>query len=590
MPQQQQPSMDSGRGASQGGSVKYAHSPYSFCASVEDAHLSLSSDCGVPRETAGLSIYMSPRSFSVSASAQEASVNHTVTSVQSEGGHHLSQPSTPLSRCSGMQEYSQPIRVGSAPNVHPRYRRRLQSPTAHGGSNASCSLTGFPTTPPSSLPPRSPFVPRDDGVSAFAASASAPIRVHSNKPYQITANGLRSSPQCGVALSCSFRGTAAEVDSGSQSPNPLYTTRETPPLPPPLPIGTAPPLYGLQTFSQHTSPTAANGSTTLCCAPIGLSMPLVMNSTMNSGGSGSRLGSPGDRGGSQSPSYADPRSNQSLSSALGASNGAPPPSFAVAMQQQHQSCSFPVSNYHSQVSSGAYQGSALFGGVHMSGGPAGVVPNANPSFTSESCVTATKSTSTGADETMSFSSKSSGSTSSIRDDLQLCPNDDVCALINDRKHQKKYVHTCRLYPCYHGHVTRHVKLFRHSPGQVSAPDGVSANMKVSSQALTSVNFSNISPEAPNAYRIYVSHGEKSYEIFGDWASVKVHTLKRYLHQVYHIAPSAQILSVLKTGKVMDDDINTVKGFGIEADSVVQLHSSIEGAASLRSLGISLEDL
>ncbi|KAG5481588.1 hypothetical protein LSCM1_05612 [Leishmania martiniquensis] len=585
----QQPSMDSGRGASQGGASKYAHSPYVFSTSIEDAHLSLSSDYAVRREAAGLSTYMSPQLLSVSTSTQDVSVHPALTSMQSEGGHQLSQPTTPLSRCSGAQEFSQPIRVVSAPNVHPRYRRRLQSPTAHGGSNASCTLTAFPNTPPSSLPPRSPFVPRDDSVSAFTVCESAPMRVHSSRPYQVMVNYGRSSPQCGVLLSASSRSTAAEVDSGSQSPNLLYTAHGTPPLP----MGSASPMYVSQTFTPHMSPTAANGPLMACGAPVGLSMPLKMSSAMNSGGSGGRLGSPGELGGSQSPSYADPRSNQSFSSTMGVSNGAPPPPFAAAMQkqQQQQGSSFSTGNYHSQVGSGcAYPGSALFGGTRMGGGPTELLQHASPHFASDMSDTFTRTMSTGADETMSFSSKSSSSTSGIRADLPLCPNDDACTLINDRKHQRKYVHTCRLHPCYHGHVARHAKLFRHSPGQVSAPDGVSANMKVSSQALASVNFSNISPEAPNAYRIYVSHGEKSYEIFGDWASVKVHTLKRYLHQVYHIAPRAQILSVATTGKVMDDDINNVKSFGIEEDSVVQLQSSIEDASSLRRLGISLEDL
>ncbi|CAC9478936.1 hypothetical_protein_-_conserved [Leishmania infantum] len=586
---QQQPSSNSWRGANRVGSVKYAHSPYAYRTNVDDARFSPLSDQGGRRESASLPVYLSPRSFSASASMHELPGSHVLQGTQNEGsGQQLSQPSTPLSRSSGGQEYSQPIQVGSAPNVHPRYRRRMQSPITYGGSNDSGSLSGFPNTPPSSLPPRSPFMPRDDSGSTFAGGESAPVRGH-NDPYQMNANGGCSSPQYRLQLSGSSRDAAVEVESRSQSPNPHYTAHGTPPPPPPLPVGTSVPQYGARTPSQHTSPTNANGTAASSYAPPGFSVPLKMASVSN-GGSGSYHGSLGGRGGTQSPSYGDPRASHSFPSTMSGGNGAPPLTFAAAMKQQQQSSSFQASSYHGPARGGAYLASTPFGGPGMSGGSTGVTHRAEGPHFSDSYDTNTKTVTTMADETMSFSSKSSSSASSIRDDLPLCPNDDACTLINDRKHQKKFAHTCRLLPCYHGHVARHAKLFRHSPGQVSLPEGVSANMKISSHALASVNFSTISPEAPNAYRIYVSHGNKSYEIFGDWASVKVHTFKRYLHQVYHIAPSAQVLSVVKTGKVMDDDINTVKGFGIEEDSVVQLHSNIEDATVSGRIGISLDDL
>lgn len=178
------------------------------------------------------------------------------------------------------------------------------------------------------------------------------------------------------------------------------------------------------------------------------------------------------------------------------------------------------------------------------------------------------------DDSGSVSSQTCSSMSSIRDNLPLCPKDHECTLVNNHKHQRQFVHTCRLFPCYHGHVKRHAKIFRHVEGQLAQQEGVHSN-RITSQALTSVNFSSISPEAPNAYRIYVSHGSKMYEIFGDWNSVKVHTFKRYLHQVYHIAPHAQILVLMKTKKIMDDDISSVKSYGVEVDSVVQLQLDTE---------------
>ncbi|CAJ1017808.1 Cytochrome b5-like Heme/Steroid binding domain containing protein, putative [Leishmania lindenbergi] len=527
------------------------------------------------------------QSFNRSASAQEAPANPVLKSVQNESaGQQLSQPSTPLSPSSGGQEYSQPIQVGSAPNVHPRYRRRINSPITQCGSNDSGSRSGFPNTPPSSLPPRFPFAPREDDTSAFARVESAPVQGH------------YSPPQYGMPLSGSFRSAAVEVDRRSQSPNPYYTAQGTPPplppLPPHVPTGIPGSLYGAQTPSRCASPTIVNGAAISSYAPASFSVPLTMVPVMNSGGSESYHGSLGGRGGLQSPGYVDPRSNHCFSSVMGCSNSAHPQSFVPAKnQKKHQSGPFPVRKYPNKSSSSGSSNrvaSPPLGGAFMSGGPAGVTHRAEAPLFSGSYDTTTKTLSTMADETMSFSSKSSSSLSSIRDDLPLCPSDEECTLINDRKHQKKYAHKCRLHPCYHAHVVRHAKLFRHSPGQVLLPEGLSANMKISTHALASVNFSAISPEAPNAYRIYVSHGEKSYEIFGDWASVKVHTLKRYLHQVYHIAPTAQILSVLKTGNAMDDDISTVKAFGIEEDSVIQLHSNIEGSTDFGRIGISLADL
>ncbi|GET87688.1 hypothetical protein, conserved [Leishmania tarentolae] len=587
MQQQQQPSSNSWRGSSRVGGVKYAHSPYSFRANVDDVPLSSLSDQGGRQESANLSVYLSPRSFSAGTSMHELPSGHALKVIQNEGsGLQLSQPSTPLSRSSGVQEYSQPIQVGSAPNVHPRYRRRFQSPITNVGSIDSGSFSGFPTTPPSSLPPRSPFIPRDESMTTFAGGESAPARVH-NDPYQMSVNVCCTSPHYRMQLLGSSRDAAADVESRPQSPNPHYAAHGTPS--PPLPFNASALQYA-RTSSQHTSPTNAKGAETSSYAPAGFPVPLTMMS-VNSVGSGGYHGAHGGRGGSQSPSYVDARVSRSFPSMMSGSKGASPQTPAVAVKtNNHQSGSFPTGNYHSSARSGTFLASTPFGGSVMSGGPGGVTQRAEAPFCSDSYDTKSKTISTMADETMSFSSKSSSSASSVRDDLPLCPNDDACTLINDRKHQKKFAHTCRLLPCYHGHVARHAKLFRHSPGQVSLPEGVSANMKISSHALASVNFSTISPEAPNAYRIYVSHGNKSYEIFGDWATVKVHTFKRYLHQVYHIDPSAQVLSVVKTGKIMDDDINTVKGFGIEADSVVQLHSNMEDTILSGRIGISLDDL
>ncbi|AAZ11375.1 uncharacterized protein TEOVI_000011400 [Trypanosoma equiperdum] len=188
------------------------------------------------------------------------------------------------------------------------------------------------------------------------------------------------------------------------------------------------------------------------------------------------------------------------------------------------------------------------------------------------------------------STVSGGSGSSIREDLPLCSNDGVCTLINDRKHQRRFAHTCRLFPCYHGHIARHSKLFRHAPGQVAQSEELLNNgdgsKKLPAEALTSVSFSSISREAANAYRIIVSHRNKSYEIFGDWMNVRVHTFKRYLNQVYNVPPPSQVL-VREEGNVpLDDDLESVGHYGIKQDGVVILRWKDED----EPLAVSLEQL
>eukprot|EP00742_Colponemidia_sp_Colp-10_P021697 GILJ01025491.1.p1 GENE.GILJ01025491.1~~GILJ01025491.1.p1 ORF type:complete len:335 (+),score=40.48 GILJ01025491.1:82-1086(+) len=147
------------------------------------------------------------------------------------------------------------------------------------------------------------------------------------------------------------------------------------------------------------------------------------------------------------------------------------------------------------------------------------------------------------------------SASSVLDNLPLCTADSNCTLINDKTHQYKFAHTCRLFPCYHGHIKRHAKLFRHAPGQIAS----TTNERSSPLALASVTFASISPDAPNATKVTVSSQDVAYDIFGDWTQVKVHTFKRYLHQVFGVEPKEQILSL--GGKLpMDDDLEVVQAY------------------------------
>jgi len=193
---------------------------------------------------------------------------------------------------------------------------------------------------------------------------------------------------------------------------------------------------------------------------------------------------------------------------------------------------------------------------------------------------------------------SGSSSSSIRDDLPLCENDQGCTLINDKRHQRQFAHTCRLVPCFHAHVKRHAKLFRHAPGQmigtvapeVTLPPGIAMASTTSAGsrgqqggsrsgkqsqratlALASVNFSHISPDAPNAIPVTVTAKDKCYEIFGDWTQVKLHTFKRYLHQCFKVLPVNQKLFL--EGAPMDDDLRSVSAYGVVSRSVIVLREA-----------------
>lgn len=293
--------------------------------------------------------------------------------------------------------------------------------------------------------------------------------------------------------------------------------------------------------------------------------------------------------------------NQSHDSRMGS------PTIGTSFPHSHQSTGVPVPNVNGDDTPGGFLKSPAnpyptnsyapvsFNTPHVGSNasyPAGFTTepfSVSPSVLSRGFVDSilgnTNTTNPPAQSAPSSSSASISNASSVAENLPLCPEDEDCILINEKAHQRKFAHTCRLFPCYHGHINRHAKLFRHVPGQVVLPEGVSK--KLSTQALTSVTFSSISQEAPNAYRIYVAHQGKKYELFGDWATVKVHTFKRYLHQVCSIPPASQSLVAAKTSQAMDDDISSVKSYGIEQDALILLSNKEEDLSALR---IAFDDL
>lgn len=201
-------------------------------------------------------------------------------------------------------------------------------------------------------------------------------------------------------------------------------------------------------------------------------------------------------------------------------------------------------------------------------------------------------------------------------ELPLCPNDNGCPEVNDRSHQRQFAHTCRLFPCFHAHLRYHTHCFRHVPGQAAQPGGAASSVasgdvtpaetgsQVSStgsstrrsraakhrrtqrQALASVNFTHISPQAPNAKKITVLYASVGYEIFGDWPQVRVHTFKRYLFQVTGVRPVEQRLSI-ETGSgstPLDDETMLMSEVGVDEGAQVTVHvepaKGTEGADSV----------
>lgn len=168
--------------------------------------------------------------------------------------------------------------------------------------------------------------------------------------------------------------------------------------------------------------------------------------------------------------------------------------------------------------------------------------------------------------------------SNVLENLSLCPEDEECTLINEKKHQRKFLHTCRLFPCYHGHIRNHAKLFLHVADQIVFPEGLTT--KQPTHALSSMPFRNISPDAPNAYRIFLEHQNTKHELFGSWENVKVHTFKRYLHQLCSISPATQRLYNSTSDEVMDDDLRSVKSYNVVEDCLIFLKSKDEEDAEL----------
>ena len=214
-------------------------------------------------------------------------------------------------------------------------------------------------------------------------------------------------------------------------------------------------------------------------------------------------------------------------------------------------------------------------------------------------------------ETGSERSASSGGACSLNhDSLPLCPDDSNCQRVNDRDHQKLYSHTCRLFPCFHAHLKYHTRFFRHVQGQAattSSEDGNSSaggktpsnsstssvsrtraakHRKQARKALSSVSFTHISPDAPNAQKIVVLHGNRAFEIAGDWGNVMLHTFKRYLYQVTGVRPAAQ---VLKLGtQVLTDEVSSLAELGVQEGTQLAIDVDVAKSSAPQPMPLSTD--
>jgi hypothetical protein len=196
---------------------------------------------------------------------------------------------------------------------------------------------------------------------------------------------------------------------------------------------------------------------------------------------------------------------------------------------------------------------------------------------------------------------SGGGSSATHDVLPLCPDDNGCLRVNDREHQKQYSHTCRLYPCFHAHLKYHTRYFRHAPGQAATTSseeggadqqgGTPSNSSTSSvsrtraakhrkqarKALSSVSFTHISPDVPNAQKVVVLHGSRAFEISGDWSNVMLHTFKRYLYQVTGVRPAAQLIKL--GAAALTDEASLLSDLGVTEGSQLVVDVDVTKAAT-----------
>lgn len=173
----------------------------------------------------------------------------------------------------------------------------------------------------------------------------------------------------------------------------------------------------------------------------------------------------------------------------------------------------------------------------------------------------------------------------------MCPDDRHCMLLNEPTHYQQFRHTCRLSPCFFAHVEEHARLFQHNVEQLmycEAPRSSSrgTSIKSSESGGSGVHggrhvdcprpqlpFSSqtlLSPVAPNSEQAHVVCNGSEVLVWGNWSKVRIHTVRRYLHQVTGVPPLEQLLYLALGDQriLLDDDTAIASTLGIQKDSTI----------------------
>lgn len=184
------------------------------------------------------------------------------------------------------------------------------------------------------------------------------------------------------------------------------------------------------------------------------------------------------------------------------------------------------------------------------------------------------------DETPITSSRgSTGQTLSLQgeEDLPMCPLDLKCHLINNRDHYMAMKHTCRLFPCYHGHLEYHSKFFIHSEGQIVKPKRFCHNpygtVPVEQKKKNSLFATRFGPNVPNASLCVLHHRGAAYPIYADWETLRLHTLRRYIFSITEIPPANQKLVVQHSSALLVEELASLQSMGVTCGTDLRLEEN-----------------
>lgn len=153
--------------------------------------------------------------------------------------------------------------------------------------------------------------------------------------------------------------------------------------------------------------------------------------------------------------------------------------------------------------------------------------------------------------------------------LPMCPLDLDCQLVNDPRHYTQFVHTCKLFPCYHAHLQYHAAYFVHSEAQVVRTRRLTDDAAAPQQRMKVSAKSQFSKHQLGATLIIVHFRGGQYPVYANWRKTFLHTFRRHLAATLFIEPTKQLLQ-LDSGEVLDDDMEYVSSLGVRENASVLL--------------------